>query len=63
MSRLKATVRLERNLRVGSFTVNKTQHLEGESVFKVEVLRFKCFVVFLENLVLGTFICADNESK
>ena len=21
------------------------------------------FIVFLENLVLGTFICADNESK
>ena len=31
--------------------------------FKVETLWFKCFIVFLENLVLGTFICADNESK
>ena len=31
--------------------------------FKVEALWFKCFIVFLENLVLGTFICADNESK
>ena len=32
-------------------------------VFKVEVLWFKCFIFFLENLVLGTFICADNESE
>ena len=31
--------------------------------FKVEALWFKCFIVFLENLVLGTFICADKESK
>ena len=30
---------------------------------KVEALWFKCFIVFLENLVLGTFICADNEAK
>ena len=30
---------------------------------KVEALWFKCFIVFLENLVLGTFICADNDSK
>ena len=30
---------------------------------KVEALWFKCFIVFLENLVLGTFICAYNESK
>ena len=30
---------------------------------KVEALWFKCFIVFLETLVLGTFICADNESK
>ena len=33
------------------------------SRLKVEALWFKCFIVFLENLVLGTFICADNESK
>ena len=33
------------------------------SKIKVEALWFKCFIVFLENLVLGTFICADNESK
>ena len=32
-------------------------------MLKVEALWFKCFIVFLENLVLGTFICADNESK
>ena len=31
--------------------------------FKVEALWFKCFIIFLENLVLVTFICADNESK
>ena len=31
--------------------------------FKVEALWFKSLIVFLENLVLGTFICADNESK
>ena len=30
---------------------------------KVEALWFKSFIVFLENLVSGTFICADNESK
>ena len=32
-------------------------------VIKVEALWFKCFIVFLENLVSGTFICADNKSK
>ena len=30
---------------------------------KVEVLCFKSLIVFIENLVSGTFICADNESK
>ena len=30
---------------------------------KVEALCFKGFIVFLENVVLDTFICADNESK
>ena len=29
----------------------------------MEALWFKSFIVFLENLVSGTFICADNESK
>ena len=30
---------------------------------KVEALWFKSFIVFLENLVSGTFVCADDESK
>ena len=34
-----------------------------EMFLKVDALWFKCFIVFLENLVSGTFICADNESK
>ena len=25
--------------------------------------KYKSFIVFLKNLVSGTFICADNESK
>ena len=31
--------------------------------FKMEALWFKCFIEFPENLILGSFICADNESK
>ena len=31
--------------------------------YKVEALWFKSFIVFQENLVSGSFIRADNESK
>ena len=42
---------------------NKNKQCTHSTPLKVEASWFKCFIVFLENLVLGTFICADNESK
>ena len=42
---------------------NKNNPWTHSTPLKVETLWFKSFIVFLENLVLGAFICADNESR